>query len=375
MMIRPKKIAIVGAGVAGIAFGILATRQGHQVRLFERGRNVSCMGAGVTLWPNAMFVLQKMGLGEKVQHAGGTPCMMRQFDRKGDLQTQFDILAVNSICGFPSVTILRRELMGLLASTLESLGGGITFNCAIGAADVKKLSQAFDLVVGADGRMDSVVRQALYVDKVTPRYHGFVNVIGVGRQQEHIRNNAIDDFRGQGERFGIVPVKEGWCYWAGAWNAPVDNRRPRADWREELYQRFRDWPAPVRNVLGSCDSASVRRIFVHDIDPLPFWHKGNVLLIGDAAHASLPTSGQGACQALEDAWSLTCLMKETDDLNIALQNFYQLRHSKTSAAQMAGRQFAQKIFSEQPEPLLPASINSAAELSRFWMQGLKHIAL
>lgn len=375
MMTRPKKIAIVGAGVAGIAFGILATRQGHQVRLFERGRNVSRMGAGVTLWPNAMFVLQKTGLSEKVQHAGGTPSMMRQFDRNGDLQTQFDILAVNSICGFPSVTILRRELMGLLASKLESLGGGITFNCAISAADVMKLSDAFDLVVGADGRMDSVVRQALYVDRVTPRYHGFINVIGVGRQQASILNNTIDDFRGQGERFGIVPVKEGWCYWAGAWNAPVDSRRPRADWYEELHQRFRDWPAPVRNVLGSYDHATVRRIFVHDIDPLPFWHKGNVLLIGDAAHASLPTSGQGACQALEDAWSLTCLMKETDDLNIALQNFYHQRHSKTSAAQMAGRQFAQKIFSEQPEPLLPASINSAAELSRFWMQGLKHIAL
>ncbi|WP_245006720.1 FAD-dependent monooxygenase [Erwinia persicina] len=374
MMTRPKKIAIVGAGVAGMALAILATQQGHQVSLFERGSNVSYMGAGVTLWPNAMFVMQKMGLDEKVKHVGGTPFMMRQFDRNGYLQTQFDILAVNSLCGFPSVTVLRRELMHLLAARLESLGREIKFNCSVTTADVRKLSLAFDLVVGADGRMNSVVRQSLHGDKETPRYHGFVNVIGVGRQQEGASNNAIDDFRGQGERFGIVPVKDRLCYWAGAWNAPVDNERPRAHWYNELHQHFRDWPDPVQNLLLSCDSASVKGIFVHDIDPLPFWHQDNVVIIGDAAHASLPTSGQGACQALEDAWHLTCLLKETDDLEMALQGFYQQRHIKTSAAQWVGRQFAKKIFSEQPEPLLPASTISAAELSRFWMQGLKHVA-
>lgn len=374
MMTKTKKIAIVGAGVAGMALAILATKQGHQVSLFERDSNVSSMGAGVTLWPNAMFVMQKMGLDKKVMQVGGTPCMMRQFDQHGLLQTEFDILAVNTLCGFPSVTVLRRELMSLLAGALESLGKEITFNCSITAADVMKLSQEFDLVVGADGRMNSVVRQALCADKVTPRYHGFVNVIGVGRQREGILNNAIDDYRGQGERFGIVPVNDGWCYWAGAWNAPVDDEHPRAHWCDELHRRFRDWPDPVQNVLQSYDRASVNCIFVHDIDPLPFWHQDNVLMIGDAAHASLPTSGQGACQALEDAWHLTRLLKETDTLEIALQSFYQQRHIKTSAAQLVGRQFARKIFSEQPEPLLPASTTSAAELSRFWMQGLTHLA-
>jgi len=370
MMTRTKTIAIVGAGVAGMALAILATRQGHQVSLFERGSNVFSLGAGVTLWPNAMFVMQKMGLDKKVMQAGGAPCMMRQFDQHGLLQTEFNILTVNSLCGFPSVTVLRRELMSLLAGALKRLDREISFNCAITATDVKKLSQEFDLVVGADGRMNSVVRHALYKEKVTPHYHGFVNVIGVGRQRKGILNNAIDDFRGQGERFGIVPVNNGWCYWAGAWNAPADNEHHQAHWYDELHRRFRNWPDPVQDKLLSCDSTSVNGIFVHDIDPLPFWHRDNVLMIGDAAHASLPTSGQGACQALEDAWHLTRLLKENDNLEIVLQEFYQQRHIKTSAAQMVGRQFAKKIFSERAEPLLPASTISAAELSRFWMQGL-----
>ncbi|WP_313653651.1 FAD-dependent monooxygenase [Pantoea sp.] len=370
MMTRPKKIAIVGAGIAGMALAILATRQGHQVSIFERGSTVSTAGAGVTLWPNAMFVMQKMGLDKKVIQVGGTPCMMRQFDRYGLLQTEFDISAVNSLCGFPSVTVLRRELLSLLIGALDSLDCEIKFSCAITNADVMKLSQKFDLVVGADGRMNSVVRQALYAERIPPHYHGFVNVIGVGRQREGSLSNVIDDFRGRGERFGIVPVNNGWCYWAGAWNAPVNDERLRAHYFDALHQRFQDWPDPVQNVLESCDKASVKCIFVHDIDPLPFWHQDNILLIGDAAHASLPTSGQGACQALEDAWHLARLLREIDDINIVPESFYQLRHSKTSAAQLTGRQFADKIFSEQPEPLLPATNISTAELSRFWMQGL-----
>lgn len=370
MMTRTKRIAIIGAGIAGMSLAILATRQGHQVSLFERGSNVLSMGAGVTLWPNAMFVMQKLGLDKKVMKVGDTPRIMRQFDQHGLLQSEFNILTVNSLCGFPSVAVLRRELMSLLAGELESLDRGIKFNCVITATDVMKLSHQFDLVVGADGRMNSVVRRALYTEKVTARYHGFVNVIGIGKQRKGILKNAIDEFRGQGERFGIVPVNDGWCYWAGAWNAPADNEHTPTHWGDELQRRFRNWPDPVQNMLLSCERSSVNGIFVHDIDPLPFWHQGNILIIGDAAHASLPTSGQGACQALEDAWHLARLLNETEDMESALQGFYQHRHIKTSAAQLVGRQFAKKIFCEQPEPLLPTSAISAAELSRFWMQGL-----
>lgn len=369
-MTSKKKIAIVGAGVAGMALAILATKQGNKVSLFERGSAVSTLGAGVTLWSNAMFVMQQIGLDKAISAVGGLPSMMRQFDPQGVLQTEFDILAVNTLCGFPSVTILRRELMGLLEDTVENLGINIKFNSSITVADVMKLSREFDLVVGADGRMNSVVRQTLYRDKVTPHYHGFVNVIGVSNQKNSALDSAIYDFRGSGQRFGIVPVNNGECYWAGAWNAPIDKQRPQSDWFAELDQRFRGWPNPVKSVLQSSDEASMKCIFVHDIDPLPFWHQGNILLIGDAAHASLPTSGQGACQALEDAWHLSRVLKEEDELAIALQNFYRQRYTKTSAAQMVGRHLANKLFCEQQEPLLPTTQVSAKELSHFWMQGL-----
>lgn len=370
-MNNSNRIAIVGAGVAGIALAILATKQGYQVSLYERDRKVSSIGAGVTLWPNAIFVLQQMGLEKEIKHIGGAPRFMRQFNQEGERQGELDIEAMNTLSGFPSVTILRRDLMSILARALDNLGVTIHFDCSITAQAVDELKQEFDLVVGADGRMNSVVRQTLYAEKVSPRYQGFINIIGISQLEEGILDNAIHDFRGLGERFGIVPVKAGGCFWAGAWSSCIDKKRPLSAWYDELHQRFRNWPEPVQNVLKFYDTESLSRIFVHDLDPLPHWHQDNVLIIGDAAHAPLPTSGQGACQALEDTWHLARLLERQDKLDNVLTDFYQRRIAKTTATQTVGRQLAQRIFGDHSEPQPSVSGIAAEQLSRFWMQGLE----
>lgn len=365
------RIAIVGAGVAGMALAILATKQGHQVSLYERDNTVSSIGAGITLWPNAMFVLQQLGIDKEIERLGGTPRFMRQFDHQGSRKGELDIDELNMLCGLPSVTILRRDLMHILASALEDQGVEMHAGCSLTTQDIDRLKQESDLVVGADGRMNSVVRQTLFTDKVTPRYQGFINIIGISEMDGCVWDNAIHDFRGPGERFGIVPVKAGSCYWAAAWATPIDRERPVSGWYDEMLQRFRNWPALVQDVLHSRDQASLNRIFVHDIDPLPYWHRDNVLIIGDAAHAPLPTSGQGACQALEDAWHLCRLLGAEDSLQNVLNAFYQRRIAKTSAAQNTGRRLARSIFTEHSEPQPSVAGISPEQLSQFWMQGLE----
>jgi 2-polyprenyl-6-methoxyphenol hydroxylase-like FAD-dependent oxidoreductase len=365
------RIAIVGAGVAGIALAILATKQGYQVSLYERDSKVSSIGAGVTLWPNAIFVLQQLGLEKEIKRIGGVPSYMRQFDQYGIQQGEFNIQEVNILSGFASVTILRCDLMNILAEALADLGVKIFFNCSITAEDIDGLKQEFDLVVGADGRMNSVVRQTLYPKKVQPCYQGFINIVGISQLKGDVLDNVIHDFRGQGERFGIVPVKAGLCFWAGGWSTHIDTARPLSTWYDEMHQRFMNWPDPVQNVLKSYEKSSLNRIFVHDLDPLPYWHQDNVLIIGDAAHASLPTSGQGACQALEDAWDLAQKLEKKDDLDNILTDFYQQRIVKTSAAQASGRQLAQRIFTDCCKPQPSVLSISAEQLSAFWMQGLE----
>ncbi|MBB1410815.1 MULTISPECIES: FAD-dependent monooxygenase [Pseudoalteromonas] len=368
-----KRIAIVGAGIGGIALAILAARKGYQVSIFERDSEISSIGAGVTLWPNAMFVLQQMGLDKHIQALGGMPLFMRLCDQHGTVQSEFDIAKVNTLSGFSSISILRRDLMSVLGRTLADLGANIHFNSAITVSEIAQLKQDFDLVVGADGRMNSVVRQFLYAEKITPQYQGFINIIAISQLKPGTLDNVIHDFRGRGERFGIVPVKADLCYWAAGWSANIDKARPLSAWYEEMHQRFLTWPDAVQQVLKSYDENSLKRIFVHDIDRLPYWHQGNVLIMGDAAHAPLPTSGQGACQALEDAWHLVRVLEKYDDLEHALTAFYQQRIDKTSASQLVGRQVAQKIFTTAADTNETTALGiSAQQLVTLWMQGLSN---
>ncbi len=368
-----KRIAIVGAGIAGLSLAILAIKHGFQVSVYERKRSIETMGAGVTLWSNAMYVLDQMGLAAEIESLGGTPDFMRQFDQRGVLQAEFDIQRVNTLSGFTSTTVLRRDLMRVLSRRLHELGGKIYFGCPMTREKIDVLRQGFDLVVGADGRMNSVVRQALFSDSVSPRYQGFINIIGISELGEQRLANAIHDIRGAQGRFGIVPVKASICYWAAAWRAELDKDRSLTGWYYEMDQRFGRWCEPVQSVLKAREASSLNRIFVHDLDPLPYWHKGNLLVLGDAAHAPLPTSGQGACQALEDAWHLVCLLDEKPDLDEVLADFYQRRIAKVTAAQNVGRHLAQQVFAPDSQPEAPAPVLSPRQLSDFWMQGLGRV--
>jgi 2-polyprenyl-6-methoxyphenol hydroxylase-like FAD-dependent oxidoreductase len=88
--------------------------------------------------------------------------------------------------------------------------------------------------------------------------------------------------------------------------------------------------------IGAPPAARIDKIRVHDHDPVPTWHRHNLILVGDAAHAALPTSGQGACQALEDAWHLAnCVEAHPGKLGQALEACTALRFQKTAGITMA----------------------------------------
>lgn len=368
-MSQVKHIAIIGAGIAGLALAIFARQQGIKVTIYEQQASFSSLGAGITLWPNASFVIHQMGLLDKVKRIGGCPSVLRQFDKQGTQQNAVDIQQINRICGFPSITILRRDLVQILVDAMIQLGVEVHFKQRLNAANVEQLQQQFDLVVGCDGRMHSVTRQHLYNHNITPVFHGFLNIIGVSKRDVTPGGAAIHEYRQQAERFGIVPVTSEACYWAAAWPCALDHNRQSTDWYSEMRRRFQHWPQLIQNVLDSCEPHQLKTIFVHDIDPLPYWHSENVLIIGDAAHAPLPTSGQGACQALEDAWHLSQLLPQEAPLDTLLQQFYHTRIHKVTLTQQLGRQVAQRIFKSSETTVEPAEV-STEQICQLYMQGL-----
>lgn len=194
--------------------------------------------------------------------------------------------------------------------------------------------------------MNSVARQ--YVNgNNTPIYQNFVNWIGILESDKPIflENNVLD-FWGCGERFGIVPINKYKGYWAGGKYLPLNSPLKNRNNKTQLLKLFGSWSPKIKEVIQSTKEESIKYIEVFDHNTIPKWHKNNVCLIGDSAHSALPTSGQGACQAIEDAWHFAAILEKSKTTEDAFSEFQKTRFEKTTTITMAGRDFAKSVFNE-----------------------------
>ena len=355
------EIGILGGGIAGLSVALALRKQGYSPRVYERRAVPATMGAGVTLWPNASFVLEELGLRQNIEAIGGRPLTMRRQDAAGNALGGLDISLLDRTMGYPTYTVLRRHLQEVLLEHAARAGIVVEFGRQAVGIELNAHGRAVahfengasicpDLLIGADGRMESVARKFVAGDN-TPIYQGFVNWIGVAHGTHPLVDEiSIQDFWGVGERFGCVAVRPELVYWAAAQARPLNEARPTADMHKELEKLFAQWPEPVSRIINATSESAIRLIAVHDLEPLHTWSRANVLLVGDAAHAPLPTSGQGACQALEDAWHLArCLDGASGDLEKIFQTFAKVRAPKTARLAEQGRVFARGLFATDPD--------------------------
>lgn len=355
------EIGILGGGIAGLSVALALRKRGYSPRVYERRTEPATMGAGVTLWPNASFVLEELGLLQDIDAIGGRPLTMRRQDAAGNALGGLDIALLDRTMGYPTYTVLRRHLQEVLLDHVARAGIPVEFGHRAAGIELDANGRAVahfengasirpDLLIGADGRMDSVARKFVAGDN-TPVYQGFVNWIGVAQGQHALVDDiSIRDFWGAGERFGCVAIRPQLVYWAAAQVRPLSEAIPTADIRKEVEDLFAGWPEPVAHIIRATPANAIRLIAVHDLEPLHTWSRANVLLVGDAAHAPLPTSGQGACQALEDAWHLVrCLDGAGGKLDEAFRAFTKIRSPKTAKLAEQGRGFARGLFATDPD--------------------------
>jgi len=384
------KVAILGGGVAGISTAIALKQRGFDVVVYERHQGPSNMGAGIVVWPNAAFVLDQLGVLGEVVAVSGYPTKMQRFSKQGENLGAIDIDAINQQMGYASVSVLRKDFQDILLDQLASLGVAVHYGHTVSHIETAASGDAVavfqdgtpicaDVIVGADGRMASAARLYVHGDNA-PVYQGFINWVGVYESEEPtFEAIAVEDYWGVGERFGIVPITNNKAYWAaGVACAELGPNNPAA-YQAELHDLFGDWPEPVQQMIERTPVDRINKIYVHDHDPIPSWHKNNLIVIGDAAHAPLPTSGQGACQALEDAWHLANILGDKpQDLHQAWVKFTELRVAKTSGITMAARGFASSLFNPDENFCAARNENSkntdfaqvAAAMARGWSQHL-----
>ena len=332
-MISPVRVIVVGGGIAGLSAAIALRRTGHEVVVLERSPHIDPVGAGITLFGNAMRALDRLGVGGAVAARGAAATQSAILTWEGRELTRIPSDLLES-----TVAVHRADLQAELAAAAGDVRLGVEVTTVeqhddgVVARGADGKEERGDLLVGADG-LSSVVRRA--VADVQPSYAGYTAWRGVSLIP--VEPGRLSESWGIGERFGLVDIGRGQTYWFATKNAPEaepDNPQAR---KAEIMRRFSGWHEPIGAVADASDENAILRNDVYYLEPLPRWSDGRVVLVGDAAHATTPGVGQGAAQAIEDAVVLADRLAASDDVATALNGYEAIRRPRAEAVLKVSR--------------------------------------
>jgi 2-polyprenyl-6-methoxyphenol hydroxylase-like FAD-dependent oxidoreductase len=294
-------VLVVGAGIGGLTTANAFRHAGIPVRVFERGPELRDIGAGVGLQLVARKAIDAIGLSPSLAAISGTMHERLELrDRRG---------RVLAVIPQEAVTVHRRDLLATLGERLLADGTleldrrvsgfeqddrGVTLRFADGG------EERGALLVGADG-IHSVVRAQLLGDQPL-RYSGFTVWRAIPEfSHAGVPEGLSQQAFGRGSLFGMFPSSDGRVYWFGSRTAPEGEGDGPGGRAAELLELFGDWYDPIAELIAATPADEIDRRDIYDRAPSERWGTGRVTLLGDAAHAALPTLGQGAGQAIEDA--------------------------------------------------------------------------
>ena len=350
---------VVGGGIGGLSTAIALTRAGVDVQVFERVPEIREVGAGISLWANAIRALDELGLRQAVERAsiGYEIAGLRAAD--GSIISSISASEMQRLLGIPVIVMHRGDLLTALVAAVPA--SSISYGAAciavadrggqveVDLSDGRRATG--DVLVGADG-LHSVVRAALHGAE-PPRYAGCTAWRAVV-PFEASRVRAGETWGAGGSLFGLVPISGNRVYWYAAMNVPEGGRslHPKA----ELKAAFGGWHAPIGDLIDAADEGAILRNDIYDRPVRKTWGRGRVTLAGDAAHPMTPFMGQGACQALEDAVVLGRCLARGSDAIAALRDYERQRIPRANMfvnrSRLAGR------IARVRNPLLAAMRNA-----------------
>jgi 2-polyprenyl-6-methoxyphenol hydroxylase-like FAD-dependent oxidoreductase len=292
-------------------------------------------GAGISLAPNAMRVLGDLGVANDVVRSGWRQTGLHVFDAKGRPLSMLDTVAAEAVFGAPHVAIHRRELHRILANAVQP--GTVHYGwraCGVEPDDGRTAvlfedgsRVAADCVVVADG-IGSRLRAAM-LPASTPRYAGYTCWRGIAPWSDAGLLPATETWGPRG-RVGIVPVSATSVYWFAVVDAPAGDATMRSMDVASLAERFSAYHHPISAIMAATPDDALIHGDISDIAPLDRLVHGNLVLLGDAAHATTPNLGQGACQAIEDAAVLSTALAESADIPTALRRYDHTRQRRVA---------------------------------------------
>jgi 2-polyprenyl-6-methoxyphenol hydroxylase-like FAD-dependent oxidoreductase len=333
---RPNQVIIIGGGIGGLCTAIALHQRGFDVTVYDKVKKLGEIGAGITLWSNAIKALRTFGIADQVIQAGSklNHSQIRAATGETLHDARTDDMAARY--GEPVVAIHRADLHNILIDALPAtvirLGTGfIKFE-----QDSEKVTAYFengasdsaDILIGADG-IHSPVRKQLFPE-VQLRYSGYTAWRGVVQTENEAALGLTSETWGAGARFGIVRVDKSRVYWFATSNQPAGEKSSGAEKKSKLLTRFNLWHAPIDHLLDSTPAEAILQNDIFDIPPFASWSTGRVILLGDSAHATTPNMGQGACMAIESAYALSRALEAEPEYRSAFERYERERHARTA---------------------------------------------
>jgi 2-polyprenyl-6-methoxyphenol hydroxylase-like FAD-dependent oxidoreductase len=302
--------AVVGGGLSGLATAAALLQAGWQVTVLERAATFGEVGAGLAITRNGMAALDALGVGGQVRAVGHPTFAAGTRDRSGRWLLRLpdprdDPASMNRAWG-----VHRQRLHGVLLAAADGadlVTGAAVVRVRPGSPGGQPASVtwrdgagehtgAADLVVAADG-IRSTVGTQLFPGRAL-RYSGRTSWRAV-IDDPGTADDGFEASWGPQAEFGAVRISDTQVYWYGYVRQPAGT-----SFHDELgaaAERFSDWSPRVRATVAATDPGRLMRHDVHHLPGgLPTYVRGRVVVIGDAAHAMLPTMGQGANTSLED---------------------------------------------------------------------------
>jgi FAD-dependent urate hydroxylase len=380
-----RQVLVIGCGVGGPVVALALQRAGFAPTLYEAHAEASAdeVGSFLNLASNGLDVLRTLGALEVVQGAGFPTPRMTLFSgtgkRLGEVPNGGRLPD-----GTVSLTLKRGVLHRLLREEAQRRGIGVVSGKRLvdATSNDDHVVASFDdgsratgeLLVGADG-LQSRTRAVIDAANPGPRFTGQLSVGGIA--QASSVEPTPDAYRmifGRRAFLGYAVRSSGEAYWFANLQAPADDaKQSTAAWKARLLELFADDVGPAAALIAATSALAAWPIF--DLPTVTTWHRDRLVLLGDAAHATSPSSGQGASLAMEDAVVLAQCLRDLPTHGQAFAAYERLRRPRVervvrASARVSNSKVAGPIGRVVRDLLMPVALRFAANpANQAWLHG------